>query len=66
MTDVLRDSLKYQMSICHEDSETILHVLRDCPQTKPVWSQLGVQVADQRIWGCGLQDWLNWNGSQKR
>ena len=65
MTDVLHDSLKYQMSVCHEDSKTILHVLRDCPQTKPVWSQLGVQLVDHRFWGCGLQDWLNWNGSQR-
>ena len=50
--------------ICHEESETILHVLWDCPQTRLVWAQLGIQEANQRFWGSDLQDWLNWNGRQ--
>ena len=50
--------------ICHEELETILHVLRDCPQTRLVWAQLGIQEADQRFWGSDHQDWLNWNGRQ--
>lgn len=40
----------------------MLHALRDCPQVRSVWWQLGVRNSNQNFWRSDLQEWLALNG----
>ena len=48
--------------ICHRESETIVHALRDCPSVKQIWSQSGVKGNDSDFWRSNLHKWLQSNG----
>ena len=48
--------------ICQRAPETILRALRDCPQIKPMWTQLGINTSKQTFWRSNLQYWLTSNG----
>ncbi|KAF7834146.1 putative ribonuclease H protein At1g65750 family [Senna tora] len=50
--------------ICHrcgESPETVLHAVRDCKWTKPVWDLLVHRSAKNRFFSCNLQDWMEEN-----
>lgn len=43
---------------CNAVSECILHVLRDCPHAKTVWSHLLKHDGRGLFFSCGLQQWI--------
>ena len=49
-------------SICQEEVELVLYALRDCPQVRAIWLQLGVRDMNQSFWRSDLQEWLAMNG----
>ena len=42
--------------------ESVLHALRNCPQVRAVWLQLGVRDTNQIFQRSDLQEWLVMNG----
>ncbi|KAK4267368.1 hypothetical protein QN277_024155 [Acacia crassicarpa] len=51
--------------VCSSDTETIQHVLRDCPDTKKLWRQ----IVPRHVWRrfSSLRDdlWIRWNVSHR-
>ena len=48
-------------SHCHMDSETKVHVLRDCNYATQIWLGLVPQERWLEFFSLSLQDWLYWN-----
>lgn len=47
--------------ICVEQGESILHVLRDCPNSKKIWIKMGVQNFQPNFFNTNTQDWWRIN-----
>ncbi|WCJ38142.1 Polynucleotidyl transferase ribonuclease H-like superfamily protein [Euphorbia peplus] len=48
-------------SICNRDPETTLHILRDCPKAKQVWSSFIPNSLLSYWFNLNLQDWIMYN-----
>ena len=46
---------------CIGDTESILHVSRDCPLARGIWLELGVSIYVQDFWNFDLVTWLKKN-----
>lgn len=47
--------------LCLRNSETDLHLLRDCPQVRSTWERLVPSSAQGRFFSCDLKQWFIWN-----
>ena len=46
---------------CRDELETIIHLLRDCGDSKDLWKQLGISEMDKNFFTCDLHTWLTVN-----
>ena len=51
--------------MCHSDSESLTHALRDCSVVKPIWLQLGTHYLNPSFFSQGTRDWLISNSNLK-
>ena len=49
---------------CREESETIIHMLRDCWKSKETWKQLGITEEDSNFFSFDLHTWLFANATK--
>ena len=54
-------NLNTTCELCGCNSETIIHLLRDCGVAKNVWRNLGINDADQDFYNSPLAEWLRKN-----
>ena len=47
--------------LCGRDTETIIHVQRDCNVARNIWMKLGINDANQEFFDAPLTDWLKKN-----
>ena len=47
--------------LCGCNSETIIHLLRDCDVARNVWRKLGINDADKEFYNTYLAEWLRKN-----
>ena len=51
--------------MCHSETETLTHALRDCNLVKPIWHKLGTSCLCPSFFSQGIKDWLISNSSLK-
>ena len=56
-------NLDTMCEVCERASESITHVLRDCPEVSEVWKGLGIRDTNQGFYGLPLMVWLKSNCS---
>jgi len=52
--------------LCHNDVETISHVLRDCPISMQTWNEIGVPYCTNTFFSQSLHTWLAENCTVER
>ena len=58
-------SIDTSCPMCHSESESLTHALRDCSLVKPVWQQLGTHCLNSSFFTQGIRDWLISNSNLK-
>ena len=51
--------------VCHLESESITHALRDCRMIKSIWLKLGTHCLQTNFFSQGIREWLITNANLK-
>ena len=51
--------------LCHDQTESISHALRDCHLVKPLWHQLGIHNSNSIFFSQDIRTWLTSNASSR-
>ena len=51
---------------CKKEPETIIHMLRDCSESKEIWKHLGISVENRSFFSSDLLTWLTTNSAKNK
>ena len=51
---------------CKKEPETIIHMLRDCTESKEIWERLGISVENGSFFSSDLHTWLTTNAAKNQ